>query len=190
MENPKVVITIKRDEEPKNIVVELYKDKAPNTVNSFVDLVKNGFYNGLTIHRIVKDWVIQCGDINGSCTRTPDFSIKGEFEVNGFKNPILHERGAISMARMDENYDSVGTQFFIVLKDAPVLNGKYPAFGKVIEGYELLDILEQVPVDVNRGRDFPPFDPPIVEKIELIDNGWVFEKPERIIPAVGYEKYN
>lgn len=190
VKKPLAVITLKREEEPKQMVVELYPEKAPNTTNSFVDLVRQGFYDGLTIHRIVKDWVIQCGDPEGSCTRTPDFTIAGEFKINGFDNDLSHERGVISMARMDENYDSVGTQFFIVLKDAPVLDGKYPAFGKMIEGDELLDILAEIPVDETKGRDAPPFDPPVVEKIEIIDNGYVFAQPVRIIPAVGYEKYN
>lgn len=190
MKNPLAIITLKRKEGPNQIVVKLYPEKAPNTTNSFVDLVQSGFYDGLTIHRIVKDWVIQCGDPEGSCTRTPDFTIKGEFAANGFENTLSHKRGAISMARMDENFDSVGTQFFIVLKDAPILDGKYPAFGEVIEGYELLDILAEIPVDETKGRDAPPFYPPVVEKIVIVNNDFQFKRPERIIPAIGYEKYN
>lgn len=189
MKFPQAIIKLKR-EEPNEIILDLYPGKAPNTVNSFVDLVNDGFYNGLTIHRIVKDWVIQAGDPEGSCTRTPDFTIKGEFKANGVDNDLSHEKGVISMARMDEEYDSVGTQIFIVLKDAPVLDGKYPGFGKVTKGYELLDILAKTPVDESKGRDSPPFDPPIIEKIEIIDNGYKFKEPIRIIPAIGYEKYN
>ena len=178
MKNPIVEIIIKK-EIPNKIVVELYPDKAPNTVNNFVDLVESGFYNGLPIHRIVKDWVIQTGET----FKEPEFSIKGEFKENGFDNPVIHEKGAISMARWDGLFDSAGTHFFITFRATPELDGKYSAFGKMLSGFEVMEELEKVPVDETKGRSCPPFDPPIIEKITLISNGNTFEKPIRIYPA-------
>ena len=125
------------------IEVELYKDIAPISVENFVKLVNKGFYNGLTFHRIIKGFMIQGGCPLGNGTGGPGYSIKGEFAANGINNPIKHERGVISMARaMDPN--SAGSQFFIMHKDAPHLDGQYAAFGKTVKGIEVVDAIASV----------------------------------------------
>ena len=125
------------------IEVELYKDIAPISVENFVKLANKGFYNGLTFHRIIKGFMIQGGCPLGNGTGGPGYSIKGEFAANGINNPIKHERGVISMARaMDPN--SAGSQFFIMHKDAPHLDGQYAAFGKTVKGIEVVDALASV----------------------------------------------
>ena len=118
---------------------ELYPDVAPNTVNNFISLVKKGFYNGLTFHRVISGFMIQGGDPKGNGTGGPGYTIRGEFAKNGFKsNNLKHTRGVLSMARsMMPN--SAGSQFFIMHEDAPHLDGQYAAFGKVTEGMEVVD---------------------------------------------------
>jgi peptidyl-prolyl cis-trans isomerase B (cyclophilin B) len=128
------------------IEVELYKDVAPITVDNFIKLVNKGFYNGLTFHRIIKGFMIQGGCPKGNGTGGPGYSIKGEFLANGVNNPLKHTRGVISMARaMDP--DSAGSQFFIMHKDAPHLDGQYAAFGKVVSGIEVVDAIASVPTN-------------------------------------------
>ena len=114
---------------------ELYPELAPNTVNNFISLVSKGFYDGLIFHRVIPGFMIQGGDPNGNGMGGPNYSIRGEFKANGFDNPILHERGVLSMARsMMPN--SAGSQFFVMHEDAPHLDGQYAAFGKVVEGMD------------------------------------------------------
>ena len=120
------------------IALELDADKAPITVTNFVKLVKEGFYDGLTFHRIIDGFMIQGGDPLGNGMGGSDENIKGEFALNGVKNDISHERGVISMARA-QNPNSAGSQFFIMHQDAPHLDGAYAAFGKVIEGINVVD---------------------------------------------------
>lgn len=128
------------------IEVELYKDVAPITVDNFIKLVNKGFYNGLTFHRIIQGFMIQGGCPKGNGTGGPGYSIKGEFLANGVNNPLKHTRGVISMARaMDP--DSAGSQFFIMHKDAPHLDGQYAAFGKVVSGIEVVDAIASVPTN-------------------------------------------
>ena len=128
------------------IEVELYKDVAPITVDNFIELVNKGFYNGLTFHRIIKGFMIQGGCPKGNWTGGPGYSIKGEFIANGINNPLKHTRGVISMARaMDP--DSAGSQFFIMHNDAPHLDGQYAAFGKVVNGIEVVDAIASVPTN-------------------------------------------
>ena len=128
------------------IELELYKDVAPITVDNFVKLANKGFYNGLTFHRIIKGFMIQGGCPKGNGTGGPGYSIKGEFAANGVNNPLKHERGVISMARaMDP--DSAGSQFFIMHKAAPHLDGQYAAFGKVVSGIEVVDAIASVPTN-------------------------------------------
>ena len=128
------------------IEIELYKDVAPITVDNFIKLVNKGFYNGLTFHRIIKGFMIQGGCPKGNGTGGPGYSIKGEFLANGVNNPLKHTRGVISMARaMDP--DSAGSQFFIMHKDAPHLDGQYAAFGKVVSGIEVVDAIASVPTN-------------------------------------------
>ena len=125
------------------IKVELNKEVAPLTVDNFVKLVNKGFYNGLTFHRVIKGFMIQGGCPKGNGTGGPGYSIKGEFAANGVNNPLKHTRGVISMARaMDPN--SAGSQFFLMHQDAPYLDGQYAAFGKVIEGIEVVDAIASV----------------------------------------------
>ena len=133
-------------ENGKEIKLELYSDKAPITVENFEKLVGEGFYNGLTFHRVISGFMIQGGCPNGTGTGGPGYHIKGEFSANGVPNDIKHERGVISMARaMDP--DSAGSQFFIMHKDASHLDGQYAAFGKVIEGIEAVDEIAAVETD-------------------------------------------
>ena len=125
------------------IKVELNKEVAPLTVDNFVKLVNKSFYDGLTFHRVIKGFMIQGGCPKGNGTGGPGYSIKGEFAANGVNNPLKHTRGVISMARaMDPN--SAGSQFFIMHQDAPYLDGQYAAFGKVIEGIEVVDAIASV----------------------------------------------
>lgn len=143
--NPIVTIEMKNGDVIK---VELYPDVAPNTVNNFISLVNKGFYNGLTFHRIIKGFMIQGGDPDGNGTGGPDYTIPGEFSINGFENNLSHEPGVISMAR-SQHPDSAGSQFFIMHKKASHLDGSYAAFGKVIEGMEIIDKLAETDTDWN-----------------------------------------
>ncbi len=133
-------------ENGKQIKIELYPDKAPITVANFEKLVKSGFYDGLIFHRVISGFMIQGGCPKGTGTGGPGWNIKGEFDANGIKNDISHERGVVSMARaMDPN--SAGSQFFIMHKAAPHLNGQYAAFGKVVEGMDAVDEIASVETD-------------------------------------------
>ena len=136
MANP--VVTIKM-ENGKKILIELYPDKAPNTVNNFISLASKGFYDKLIFHRVIPGFMIQGGDPLGEGYGGPGYSIPGEFSANGFKgNDLAHTRGVLSMARSGHP-DSAGSQFFIMHDDAPHLDGQYAAFGKVIEGMDTVD---------------------------------------------------
>lgn len=133
--NPIVTIKMESGEEIK---VELYPNVAPNTVKNFISLVQKGFYNGTTFHRVIPQFMIQGGDPQGTGMGGPGYSIKGEFNENGFKNTLKHERGVISMARSGAP-DSAGSQFFIMVAAATSLDNKYAAFGKVLSGMEAVD---------------------------------------------------
>ena len=130
------------------IVLELYPDMAPNTVANFVTLANAGFYDGLIFHRVIEGFMIQGGDPLGSGIGGPSYTIRGEFAANGFDNPLSHERGVISMAR-SMSPDSAGSQFFIMHQDGTYLDGNYAAFGKVIEGIEVVDAIASVATDSN-----------------------------------------
>ena len=128
------------------IKVELYPDIAPISVDNFVKLASKGYYNGLTFHRVIPGFMIQGGDPEGTGMGGPGYTIKGEFAANGFKNDLKHTRGVLSMARaMDPN--SAGSQFFIMHEDYPSLDGQYAAFGKLIEGIEVVDKIASVRTD-------------------------------------------
>jgi peptidyl-prolyl cis-trans isomerase B (cyclophilin B) len=130
------------------IKAELYPEIAPNSVNNFISLVSSGFYNGLIFHRVIPGFMIQGGDPQGTGMGGPGYHIKGEFMQNGFVNDLKHERGVLSMARaMDPN--SAGSQFFIMHKNAPHLDGAYAAFGKVIEGLEVVDRIAKTVTDMD-----------------------------------------
>lgn len=159
MANPIVRITM---DSGKTIRLELYPEIAPIAVENFLDLVNKGFYNGLTFHRIIPGFMIQGGDPSGNGTGGPGYSIKGEFKSNGVNNTMKHERGVISMARaFDPN--SAGSQFFIMHKDAPHLDGEYAAFGKVIEGLEAVDEI----ASVETGFQDAPVKKVVMEKVEV-----------------------
>lgn len=130
------------------IKAELYPDVAPVTVKNFIDLIKKGFYNGLTFHRVIEGFMIQGGCPKGNGTGGPGYCIKGEFRANGVKNDLKHERGVLSMARaMDP--DSAGSQFFIMHETSPHLDGQYAAFGKVTAGMDVVDRIASVRTDFN-----------------------------------------
>ena len=130
------------------IKAELYPDVAPVTVKNFIDLIKKGFYNGLTFHRVIEGFMIQGGCPKGNGTGSPGYCIKGEFRANGVKNDLKHERGVLSMARaMDP--DSAGSQFFIMHETSPHLDGQYAAFGKVTDGMNVVDRIASVRTDFN-----------------------------------------
>lgn len=125
---------------------ELYPEIAPNTVNNFISLINSNFYDGLIFHRVIKNFMIQGGDPQGTGMGGPGYSIKGEFSSNGFKNDLAHQAGVLSMAR-SMMPDSAGSQFFIMHKDSPHLDGEYAAFGKVIEGMDIIDKIANVKTD-------------------------------------------
>lgn len=133
--NPVVAMYI---ENYGSIVVELYPQKAPNTVNNFISLVKEGFYDDNTFHRLIPGFVLQGGDPTGTGTGGPGYSIKGEFSDNNFNNDLKHEQKVVSMAR-SQDYDSAGSQFFIMLEDTSYLDGAYAAFGKIIDGWKNIE---------------------------------------------------
>ena len=141
MSNPIVTIEM---ENGNVIKAELYPEIAPNTVNNFISLVNKGFYNGVIFHRVIPGFMIQGGDPKGVGIGGPGYSIKGEFSSNGFRNDLKHSRGVLSMARTMIP-DSAGSQFFIMHQDAPHLDRQYAAFGKVIEGIEVVDKIARAP---------------------------------------------
>lgn len=145
MANPIITIQMKDGGVMK---AELYPEIAPETVKNFVELASKGFYNGLIFHRVIPNFMIQGGDPQGTGMGGPGYTIKGEFTANGFRNDLKHTRGVLSMARaMDPN--SAGSQFFIMHEDSPHLDGQYAAFGKVIEGIEVVDKIASVKTDYN-----------------------------------------
>ncbi len=170
MQNPVVTFKIK---DGGIIKAELYPEKAPNTVNNFISLVKSGFYDGLIFHRVISGFMIQGGDPMGKGTGGPGYCIKGEFTLNKFKgNDIKHERGVLSMARA-MNPDSAGSQFFIMHKNASYLDGQYAAFGKVIEGIEEVDKIASVRTDWND----KPQTPQVMEKVTVETFGTEYPAP-------------
>lgn len=169
---PIVTITM---EDNSTITLELYPDKAPNTVNNFVSLVNKGFYDGLIFHRIIPDFMIQGGDPNGNGTGGPGYSIKGEFSENGFENDLKHERGVISMAR-SQLPDSAGSQFFIMVADAPHLDGEYAPFGKVIEGMDVVDKI----VSSKRDKNDKPVEEIKMKQVTVDTKGIDYEEPKKL----------
>lgn len=172
MSNPIVTIEMEGGGVMK---AELYPEIAPNTVNNFISLVQSGFYDGLVFHRVIPGFMIQGGDPDGAGTGGPGYSIKGEFSQNGFKNELAHTRGVLSMARaMDPN--SAGSQFFIMVADAPHLDGGYAAFGKVVEGMEAADAIVTAKRDWN---DCPKQDQRM-KKVTVDTQGVDYPAPEKV----------
>ena len=157
------------------IVAELYADTAPITVANFLSLVDSGFYDGLTFHRIISGFMIQGGDPNGNGTGGPRYTIKGEFTANGFKNDLKHTRGVLSMAR-SRNPNSAGSQFFIMHADSPHLDGQYAAFGKVIEGMDVVDEIASGYVDY---EDRPQVEQ-VISKMSVETFGQDYPEPEML----------
>lgn len=172
MKNPQVTITM---ESGNDIVVELYPDVAPNTVNNFISLVKNKFYDGLIFHRVIPGFMIQGGCPDGTGMGGPGYSIKGEFSSNGFSNDLKHERGVVSMAR---SYlpDSQGSQFFIMTQRAPHLDGEYAAFGKVIDGMDEVDKI----VSADRDYNDKPYKDQVMVQVRVDTFGQEYSEPDKV----------
>ena len=169
MSNPIVTIEM---EDGGVMKAELYPEIAPNTVNNFISLVKKGFYDGVIFHRVIPGFMIQGGDPKGVGIGGPGYCIHGEFTANGFKNDLKHDRGVLSMARtMAPN--SAGSQFFIMHEDSPHLDGQYAAFGKVIEGIEVVDKICSVRTDYN---DKPRI-PQVMKKVTVETFGSDYPEP-------------
>lgn len=171
-QNPIVTIEM---ENGKVMKAELYPEIAPNTVNNFVSLVSKGFYDGVIFHRVIPGFMIQGGDPQGRGIGGPGYEIKGEFTMNGFPNNLKHTKGVLSMARTMVP-DSAGSQFFIMVEDAPHLDGQYAAFGKVIEGIEVADEI----VSVRRDWNDKPRQKQMMKKVTVETFGVVYPEPEKV----------
>lgn len=163
------------------ITVELYPDVAPNTVANFITLANQGFYDGLIFHRVIKGFMIQGGDPNGNGTGGSGYSIKGEFSANGFDNNLSHTRGVISMAR-SSSFDSAGSQFFIMHKDSPHLDGDYAAFGMVIEGMDVVDAIASAPRNMINNK---PKKPQVMVSVTVDTKGVEYPEPDKLPDPYG-----
>ncbi len=172
MQNPIVTIEV---EGKGTIKAELYPEVAPNTVKNFISLAGSGFYNGTIFHRVIPGFMIQGGDPEGTGMGGPGYSIKGEFTGNRFKNDLKHTKGVLSMAR-SARPDSAGSQFFIMVEDAPHLDGQYASFGKVIEGLEIADKIVSVDTDYNDR----PYEEQKIKSMTVETFGQQFEEPEKL----------
>ena len=161
MANPKVKFEMENGDV---FTAELYPEIAPITVKNFTDLVNKGFYDGLIFHRVIPGFMVQGGDPTGTGTGGPGHQIKGEFNQNGVPNDLKHARGVLSMARTG-NPNSAGSQFFIMHKDSPHLDGAYAAFGKVTEGIEAIDTIASTPTDHRDG----PLEDVVMKKVSVIE---------------------
>lgn len=171
-QNPIVTITMNTGDIMK---AELYPETAPNTVNNFISLIKKGFYDGVGFHRIIAGFMIQGGDPDGNGMGGPGYSIKGEFTSNGFKNDLKHSKGVLSMART-QIPDSAGSQFFIMHADAPHLDGEYAAFGKLTEGFDVLDKIATTATDWSDR----PRTPQVMESVTVETFGTDYDEPETL----------
>ncbi|MDO4854725.1 MAG: peptidylprolyl isomerase [Coriobacteriia bacterium] len=169
-QNPIVTIEM---ENGGTMKAELYPEVAPNTVNNFISLINKGFYDGVIFHRVIPGFMIQGGDPLGRGTGGPGYSIHGDFKSNGFDNDLKHTRGVLSMARsMMPN--SAGSQFFVMVADAPHLDGQYAGFGKVVEGMEVADAI----VASDRDRMDKPFEDQRMAKVTVETFGVEYPEPE------------
>ena len=170
-QNPVITITMDNGD---LIKAELYPEIAPVSVNNFISLVKKGFYDGLTFHRVIEGFMIQGGCPLGNGTGGPGYTIRGEFAQNGFNNPLKHEAGVLSMARAMHS-DSAGSQFFIMHKAAPHLDGAYAAFGKVTDGLDVVNKIAETDTDWNDA----PLDPQVIRTITVDTFGVDYPEPEK-----------
>ncbi len=177
MANP--IVTIEMENGGK-IVAELYPEIAPETVNNFVYLAGQGFYDGLIFHRVISGFMIQGGDPLGDGTGGPGYCIKGEFLMNGIKNSLSHKRGVLSMARAGHP-NSAGSQFFIMHADAKFLNNQYAAFGKVTEGMEVVDQIASVKTDANDR----PKEEQKIKSITVDTQGETYPEPTKLPDPFG-----
>ena len=171
-QNPIVTITMESGDVMK---LELYPDIAPISVNNFISLIQKKFYDGLIFHRVIKGFMLQGGDPEGTGCGGPGYSIKGEFSANGVENNLKHTEGVLSMAR-SMNPDSAGSQFFIMHKNAPHLDGSYAAFGKIIEGMDVVNKIAETPTDYN---DRPLADQ-IMKTVTVETFGEIYPEPDKI----------
>lgn len=171
MKNPEITITM---EDGSVIRAELYPEIAPNTVANFVSLVGKGYYNGLIFHRVISGFMIQGGCPEGSGMGGPGYSIKGEFAQNRFANDLNHTEGVLSMAR-SAMPNSAGSQFFIMHKNSPFLDGQYAAFGKVVEGMDVVNTIAETKTDYNDR----PLIPQRMKSVTVDTFGETFQEPEK-----------
>lgn len=171
MENPIITIEMENGDIMK---AELYPEVAPNTVNNFISLVKNGYYDGLIFHRVIKGFMIQGGCPDGTGMGGPGYQIKGEFSQNGYANELRHTEGVLSMARA-MHPDSAGSQFFIMHKDSPHLDGQYAAFGMLIEGMDVVNKIAAVSTDYSDR----PMEPQIMKRVTVDTKGVDYPQPEK-----------
>ena len=157
------------------IEIELFPEVAPNTVNNFIALAQQGFYDGLTFHRVIPGFMVQGGDPDGTGGGGPGYSIKGEFSANDFPNELKHTRGVLSMARTMVP-DSAGSQFFIMVADAPHLDGEYAAFGQVVGGMDVVDTIVNTP----RGANDMPQEQQIMAKVTINTKDFTYAEPEKL----------
>lgn len=172
MSNPIVTIETNLG---KIIKAELYPEIAPNTVNNFISLIKSGYYDGLIFHRVIYGFMIQGGCPEGTGCGNPGYSIKGEFLANGFVNELKHTEGVLSMARSSLP-DSAGSQFFIMHKNAPYLDGQYAAFGKVVEGMDVVNEIAECDTDYAD----KPLDPQVMVKVTVDTMGVEYPQPVKL----------
>ena len=170
--NPIVTIVMNDGDVMK---LELYPEVAENTVNNFISLVNKGFYDGLTFHRIISGFMIQGGDPDGNGTGGPGYSIPGEFSLNGYDNSLSHDPGVISMAR-SQHPDSAGSQFFIMHKKASHLDGSYAAFGKIIEGMDVVNAIAETDTDYSDR----PLEPQMIQNMTVDTFGVEYPEPETV----------
>ena len=177
MENPVVTITM---EDGGKIVAELYPEKAPQSVRNFISLIQKSFYDGLIFHRVIEGFMIQGGCPDGTGMGGPGYCIKGEFLFNGVKNDIKHKRGVLSMAR-SSSPNSAGSQFFIMHEDARHLDGQYAAFGKVIEGMDVVDKIAATKVD----RNDRPLSEQKIASVTVDTKGETYPEPDQLKDPYG-----
>lgn len=174
MENKNPIVTFEM-ENGDVFKAELYPEIAPNTVRNFISLINHNFYDGVIFHRVIKGFMIQGGDPEGIGIGGPGYAIKGEFSANGFKNDLKHERGVLSMAR-SMMPDSAGSQFFVMHKDSPHLDGQYAGFGKVIEG---MDVVDKIAETKTNFQDKPKQDQ-VMKSVTVETFGVDYDEPETI----------
>lgn len=170
-QNPIVTFTMKNGDVIK---AELYPDVAPNSVNNFISLINKKFYDGLIFHRVINGFMIQGGCPNGTGMGDPGYSIRGEFKMNGFENTLKHTEGVLSMARA-QHPDSAGSQFFIMHKTSPHLDGQYAAFGKVTEGMDIVNKIAETKTDWGD----KPLEPQVMQTVTVETFGVDYPEPEK-----------